>query len=272
MGWVEASGWIGGPREGGRSVEGGRREGDHQSLRPPPPPPLPHPPSPPPPPLSPPLALFPLRLLFAHLYPRLCFSLFLPLSIPLSIPFPSFRPLSPSYTLRFPRQPAVHPLSFLRSPFLLPFAVPLAALYSLSASFALALLVFRPLSPCPLSPSVCLASSFPSFIPSRTSPFPSSSHSPHYQLFIPLSLPSCLSFPLSFVSPSLFSSISLSLLLFFTLFRRSTLPPIFIPLRRYFERSLFLSLLSPCQSSGTCTRPFHSFPIPLGKLVKKYTF
>lgn len=267
MGWVEANGWIGGSREGGRSVEGGRREGDHQSLRPPPPPLPPHPPSPPPPPLSPPpLALFPLRLLSARLYP-VCFSLYLSLFLP-------FRPLSPLYTLRFPRQLAVHPLSFLRSPFLLPFAVPLAALPSLSASFALALLVFHPLSPCPLSPSVCLASSFPSFIPSRTSPFPSSSHSPHYQLFIPLSLPSCLFFSFYPSFPALSFSLSL-----FLHFRRSlvlySLPPLYTPfisLRRYFELSLFLSLLPPCQFPGTCARPFHSFPIPPGKLVKKYTF
>lgn len=236
MGWVEASGWIGGPREGGRSVEGGRREGDHQSLRPPPPPPLPHPPSPPPPPLSPPLTLFPLRLLSAHLYPRLCFSLFLPLSIPLSIPFPSFRPLSPSYTLRFPRQPAVHPLSFLRSPFLLPFAVPLAALYSLSASFALALLVFRPLSPCPLSPSVCLASSFPSFIPSRTSPFPSSSHSPLTTSFL---------FPFRFrrASLSLYpSSLRLSFSPFLSLALFHPLPPLYAPSYLYSPSPLFRTL------------------------------
>lgn len=229
MGWVEASGWIGGPREGGRSVEGGRREGDHQSLRPPPPSPSPHPPSPPPPPprppLSPlPLALFPLRLLSARLYP-VCLSLSLSFSIPLPIPFPSFRPLSPSYTLRFPRQPAVHPLSFLRSPFLLPFAIPLAALPSLSASFALALLVFRPLSPCPLSPSVCLASSFPSFIPSRTLPFPSSFHSPTSFLF-PFRFRRASFSPSILRSPSRFSSISVALSLFFTLFLRSTLPPI----------------------------------------------
>lgn len=221
------------------------------------------------------LVLFPLRLLSASLYSSMLLSLPPSLSVPLSIPFPSFRPLSPSYTLRFPRQPAVHPLSFLRSPFLLPFAVPLAALPSLSASFARAFLVFRPLSPCPLSPSVCLASSFPSFIPSRAH---------HCSLLRPTRLTASFLFPFRFrrvsFSPSIlrspprsrFSSISVALSLFFTLFLRSALPPVFIPLRCYFQLSLFLSLLSPCQSPGTCARPFHSFPIPLGKLVKKYTF
>lgn len=231
-------------------------------MRPPPS----HPPSPPPPPLSPPLlALFPLRLLSARLVClSLSFSIY-PLSF-LPPPFSVVHPSIPSPA------PAVHPLSFLHSPFLLPFAIPLAALPSLSASFALALLVFHPLSPCPLSPSVCLASSF--------HPFP---YTRHRSLLRPTRLTASFLLPFRFRrasfspsilrSPSLLSSFSVfALSLFFTLFHRSTLPSTFNPLRRYFEHSLFLSLLSPCQSPGTCARPFHSFPTPPGKLVKKYTF
>lgn len=221
------------------------------------------------------LFLLSLSFLFAfspRVYSLMCLSL--SLLVPLPIPFPSFRPLSPSYTLQFPRQPpAVHPLSFLHSPFLLLFAVPLAALPSLSASFALALLVFHPLSPCPLSPSICLASSFPSFIPSRTR---------HHSLLRSTRLVVSFLLPFRFrrasFSPSILrslsflSSFSVALSLFFTLFLRSTLPSTFNPLRRYFEHSLFLSRLFPCQSPGTCARPFHSFPTLPGKLVKKYTF
>lgn len=92
-------------------------------------------------------------------------------------PLPSFRPLFLHRApFDYPRRPST--LSFLRSPFLLPFIA-----RSLAHSFARPLcrpsppickLYPRPprRSPClPLSPSVCLVSSFSSFVPSRRTPF-----------------------------------------------------------------------------------------------------
>lgn len=130
---------------------------------------------------SPPLFLFTSSVCLPAVSLSLCSYLLSPLS--------SFRPLFLRRTpFDYPCRPST--LSFLRSPFLLPFvarslAHSLACL--LARSFA------RPLCrpappicklyprsprrlPClPLSPSVCLASSFPSFIPSRRTPlFPSS--------------------------------------------------------------------------------------------------
>lgn len=207
-------------------VEGGRREGDHQSLRP-----------------------LLLLLLLLHLFlflllllslssPSRCarvygrFSLFLfllarSLYSYLPAPFPSalfHRPRA----LRIPRQPLVHPLLSPLPPFPFPFVsvrrsrYPLAALPSLSASFILTRRVVSPV----VSLCVCLASSFPSFIPSYPSlrsrfllvvsltrffiPFPLPSRAPLSPLPPPLSLSlSLLSSFLRFWSrPSLASSAS----------------------------------------------------------------
>lgn len=96
-----------------------------------------------------------------------CFSL--PLFLP-TTPFTFLPPsLSPSCTLRLP-SPAIHPL---RSPFLLPFARSLARSPPLPPCPSYLRAHPRPphRPPCPpLSPSVCLASSFPSFIPSHRAP------------------------------------------------------------------------------------------------------
>lgn len=155
--------------------EGGRREGDHQSLRPPPPTP------------SSTSSSFssassssrslPLRLLSIY---RVFLSFSSSSSSSLSFshysylptPFPSFRPLSPSSHPSTPSPRAAQsalspfsvPLSFFRSPFALspprrP-APPICELHYRLPSPV----------PCSLSPSVCLVSSFPSFIPSHARP------------------------------------------------------------------------------------------------------
>lgn len=106
-----------------------------------------------------------------------------------------------------------------------------------------------PRLPSPVSLSVvslCLSSLFVSLFhpfPHVTVPFfvPLASLPAFYSPFasvVPL-FPSILR-----LSVSLFLHFSLSLLLFFTLFLRSTLPPIFIPLRRYFELSFSFPSIS----------------------------
>lgn len=203
-----------------------------------------------------------------------CFSL--PLFLP-TIPFIFLPPsLSPSYTLRLPL-PAVHPLL---SPFPFPSSVrrslahSLALACSLTNIRSLARSFARPLCrpappicklyprsprrlPClPLSPSVCLASSFPSFIPSRRTPlFPLIVLSFFYvplsplTFFILLSLPPCPSLSLFlFLSRVLYFSFPSSLVglaLFCPPSLLCASPRTFHlqhPLRRYFELSFsFLS-------------------------------
>lgn len=257
-------------REDGRSVEGGRREGDHQSLRP----------------LLLVLLLRSLLYLLLFLHPLLLsfslpppyvYRLFLSPSVPTYYPLYlpsalSFSVVHPSTTLAGrPPSPFSVPLSFFRSSLARShthsLACSLTNIRSLTRSFA------RPLCrpappicklyprsprrlPClPLSPSVCLASSFPSFIPSRRTPFPLIVLSFFYvplsplTFFILLSLPPC---------PSLSLSLSLSRVLYFS-FPSSLVglalfcPPSLLcasprtfhlqhPLRRYFELSFsFLS-------------------------------
>lgn len=151
-------------REDGRSVEGGRREGDHQSLRP----------------LLLVLLLrfllylllFPLLLLSFSSPPPCVYRLFLSPSVPTYYPLYlpsalSFSVVHPSTTLAgHPPSPFSVPLSFFRSPFARSLArsPPLPPCPSY-------LRAHPRRSPCPsLSPSVCLASSFPSFIPSHRAP------------------------------------------------------------------------------------------------------
>lgn len=287
-----ASDWIGGPRggEGGRQRrrrqravvgrEGGRREGDHQSLRPPPAsprsPPQPHPPSPhtlplPPPPLA--LSSSSPSLRYTECFSLLLFLRLLLLVCPLSLslysylptPFPSFRPLSPSSHPSTPSPRAAQsalspfsvPLSFFRSPFAPRFpprrpAPPICELrYRLPSPV-----------PYPLSPSVCLVSSFSLFHPFPRAPSRSFSLLAFYSPFasvVPLFLP-----------PTLQAFVLLS-----SIFRRArpSLPSSYLhpPFAAISELSLFLSLRIrssrpnslPRQSPGTCARPFHPFSGPL---------
>jgi len=267
VGWVEkrAAGSEGRGEGSGAcwSVEGGRREGDHQSLRPP------TPPRPSPTSSSSSSSSFssssfssssasrslPLCLLPAHLYwPRFSrsFSISLPSRFPSRPASTAFLP--PSFSVAHPStpspacQPVVRSLSLLSPCF--PFLFPRSP-----SSLPLPPGELRPRLPrspspvpCPLSPSVCLASSFPSFIPSRA---------PLVLFFVSLA-PSGFTFYSLFVSIgrlslSLSHSFSVSLSFSvppFLLFRRArpsllsvsssqSLPDI-IPLRRYFELSLFL--------------------------------
>lgn len=272
-------------REDGRSVEGGRREGDHQSLRP----------------LLLVLLLRSLLCLLLFLHPLLLsfslpppyvYRLFLSPSVPTYYPLYlpsalSFSVVHPSTTLAGrPPSPFSVPLSFFRSSLARTLtrllARSLTHIRSLARSFA------RPLCrpappicklyprsprrlPClPLSPSVCLASSFPSFIPSRrTPPFPSSfypsstSLSPRLLFFYPpfaSAVPLTLSFSFSlafsispFLLPSLVSPFSV-LLLFSA---RRPAPFIYSTPFAAISSSLFLSfrIHSP--------RLSRSFPVPL---------
>lgn len=283
---------------------------------PPPRPPSPLPPLPPPlPPPAPPLFLFTSSVCLPAVSLSLCSYLLSPLS--------SFRPLFLRRTpFDYPCRPST--LSFLRSPFLLPFvarshthslACSLTHIRSLARSFARPLCRSAPpicklyprsprRLPClPLSPSVCLASSFPSFIPSRRTPFPLIVLSFFYvplsplTFFILLSLPPCPS-----LSLSLSLSRSLFLLSFFPRWSRpflssfsslrvaphlsSTAPPsplfrtlFFFPFAFTLRVSPFRSPFpcSPFESPGTYTLGlFPSIYYPLyhrgGKLVKKYIF
>lgn len=276
-------------REDGRSVEGGRREGDHQSLRP----------------LLLVLLLRSLLYLLLFLHPLLLsfslpppyvYRLFLSPSVPTYYPLYlpsalSFSVVHPSTTLAGrPPSPFSVPLSFFRSSLARTLtrllARSLTHIRSLARSFA------RPLCrpappicklyprsprrlPClPLSPSVCLASSFPSFIPSRRTPFPLIVLSFFYvplsplTFFILLSLPPCPS-----LSLSLSLSRSLFLLSFFPRWSRpflssfsslrvaphlsSTAPP--SPLFRtlFFFPFAFTLRVSPFRSPFPCS-PFES--------------
>lgn len=274
-------------REDGRSVEGGRREGDHQSLRP----------------LLLVLLLRSLLYLLLFLHPLLLsfslpppyvYRLFLSPSVPTYYPLYlpsalSFSVVHPSTTLAGrPPSPFSVPLSFFRSSLARTLtrllARSLTHIRSLARSFA------RPLCrpappicklyprsprrlPClPLSPSVCLASSFPSFIPSRRTPlFPSSFYpsstslsprllfflssfrfrrAPH-SLFLFLSRVLYFSFPSSLVGLALFCPPSLLCASHLS----STAPP--SPLFRalFFFPFAFTLRVSPVRS------PFPLFPL-----------
>lgn len=181
-----------------------------------------------------------------------CFSL--PLFLP-TTPFAFLPPsLSPSCTLRLPS--AVHPL-------LSPFPFPSSVRRSLARSLAHPLRRPAPpicelaLAPCPpLSPSVCLASSFPSFIPSRRAPAP---------LVVPSSFCVPLAPPVGFFYPPFASAVPRTLWSFslsLAALRSFSVSPFLLPRRsRPFLSSSSPPRVAPHPSSTA--NPFASISNPL---------